>query len=213
MLNLYFISGLGADEKAFARIKLRDVNVIHIPWITPHKKESLNSYVQRLSKAIDTKQPFIIIALSFGGIIANELNKIISPQKTILISSVTHHHQFPSFYQLGKYIIPLLPHSFFKQTNFFINYLFGAKGKNKQVLDKIFKANDPLFVKWCVLQLLDWKQTTTIENLTSIHGTNDKIIPFHPCDYSIDKGSHFMVYTKASQIQKILQKEIDCILV
>ena len=210
-MNLYFISGLGADEKAFARIQLKNVNVIHIRWEKHSKSDNLSSYVQKLLPQIDSSKPFILVALSFGGIIAQELCKVIQPKKTILISSVNHHSQFPWFYQFGKYIIPLLPNTFFKQTNFFVNYLFGATGKNKTVLNTIFKSNDPTFIKWCILQLLRWRQSNTLKDIISIHGTYDKIIPFHSCDYKIENGSHFMVYTKAKQIQKIIQEEINLV--
>ena len=209
-MNLYFISGLGADEKAFARINLKGVNVIHVKWITHSKEDSISSYAEKLLPQIDTSEPFLLVALSFGGLIAQELNQLIKPKKTILISSVTHHKQFPFYYQLGKYIIPFLPNYLFRQSNFFINYLFGAKGKSTTVLTKIMEANDPLFVKWCVQELLKWRNKRGAQNVVvTIHGTNDKIIPIHKCDYKIEDGSHFMVYSKAGEVQTILQKEID----
>ena len=210
-MNLYFISGLGADKSAFSRIDLRGVNIHHIEWVEHSKSKNLISYSKKLLPQFDTSSPFVIVGLSFGGIIAQELNKLIKPEKTIIISSVYHHTQFPWFYRLGKWIVPLVPNAFFMRTNSFINYLFGAKGKNTTVLDNIMRANNPQFVKWCVNNLLKWKKKGDTPNLISIHGTNDKIIPFHKCDYKIENGSHFMVYSKAKEVEKILQQEIDSI--
>ena len=102
MINLYFISGLGADKSAFSRIELDGVNINHIEWINHSQKENLQSYCKKLLPQFDTSKPFVIVGLSFGGIIAQEISKLITPQKTILISSVYHHKQFPWFYQLGK---------------------------------------------------------------------------------------------------------------
>lgn len=209
MINLYFISGLGADKSAFSRIELDGVNINHIEWINHSQKENLQSYCKKLLPQFDTSKPFVIVGLSFGGIIAQEISKLITPQKTILISSVYHHKQFPWFYQLGKFIVPVLPNFIFTRTNSLINYLFGAKGKNTSVLDKIMKANDPLFVKWCVTVLLKWKKKGITNNLITIHGTNDKIIPYHKCNYTVENGSHFMVYSKAKELENILQSEIN----
>ena len=209
MVNVYFISGLGADKSAFSRIQLKDVNIHHVLWVKNNSTDNLTSYCQKLLSQFNTSEPFIIVGLSFGGIIAQELNKYASVKKTIIISSVKHHTQFPWFYALGKWIVPLIPRAFFLKTNSVINYLFGAKGKNIAVLNAIMKANDPAFVKWCVNQLLNWKKKVETSNLITIHGTDDKIIPFYQCDYRIEKGSHFMVYSRAKEISRILQIEID----
>lgn len=208
---MYFISGLGADKSAFSRIHLKNVSVAHVEWVKHNPSDSLDDYVQKLLDQIDTERPFVLVGLSFGGIIAQEMNRFVFPEKTILISSITHHCQFPWFYQMGKVLVPLLSDRFFTKSNALVNYLFGAKGKNIQVLNRIMEANDPQFVKWCVQQLLRWKKKEDRATIITIHGTNDKIIPFHSCDYTIQNGSHFMVYSKANEIEHILQKEIDCV--
>ena len=210
-MTLYFISGLGADKEAFSRIILENIEIVHVEWVAHEKGDTIATYSKKLLSQINQKKPFVLVGLSFGGIIAQELNKLIKPQKTIIISSVNHNQQFPFYYQLGKYIVPLLSDGFFKKSNFIINYLFGAKGKSVTVLSNILKANNPDFVKWCVVELLRWRKKEETQNLITIHGTNDRIIPYHPCDYTIENGSHFMVYSKAALVQKILQKEIDMI--
>ncbi|WP_353717332.1 hypothetical protein [Dyadobacter sp. 676] len=67
-MNVYFISGLGADERVFTKLKLDPrLNVKYIKWVRPLKKETLQHYAARLSKQIDTSQPFQLVGLSFGG--------------------------------------------------------------------------------------------------------------------------------------------------
>lgn len=212
ILNVYCISGLGADEKAFSRIRFEKANLHFVQWVEHHPNDTLHEYVQKLVDQIDAEHPFALIGLSFGGIIAQEMNKMISPEKTILISSVTHHRQFPWFYQVGRVIVPVLSDRFFTHTNRLINYMFGAKGKNTQVLDNILAQNDPKFVKWCVNALLRWRKRGETPRLVTIHGTNDKIVPYHPCDYAVKDGSHFMVYSRAPEVQRILEKEIYSLL-
>lgn len=89
-MNTYFISGLGANKRIFSKLKLNEnINMIHIDWISPNKNESLASYAERLSKVIDLSQPFALVGVSFGGMIAVEMAKLLNPATTIIISSTS----------------------------------------------------------------------------------------------------------------------------
>ena len=85
---VYFISGLGADERVFQFLDLSKIEHQFIQWNEPQKKESLSSYCKKLTEQIDLKQEIILIGISFGGIIAQEISKIIECKKVIIISSV-----------------------------------------------------------------------------------------------------------------------------
>jgi len=86
-MKCYCISGLGADKRAFKHLDI-NLELIHIEWTKPLKNESISSYSKRLLVQIDTKEPFLLLGLSFGGIIASELAQITSPEKVIHISSI-----------------------------------------------------------------------------------------------------------------------------
>jgi len=61
-MNVYFISGLGADKRIFSKIRLNDkFKIIHLDWISFEKKETLKSYAERLCKSIDKSEPFSIV--------------------------------------------------------------------------------------------------------------------------------------------------------
>jgi hypothetical protein len=67
-MKVYFISGLGADERAFQRLVFpQSWTVSHLQWIEPARGESLESYVARFSKLIDSTAPFALVGLSFWG--------------------------------------------------------------------------------------------------------------------------------------------------
>jgi len=100
-MKLYLIGGLGADERVFKFLHSEFPNQI-IKWIEPLKMEPIEDYTKRLSEQIDTKEKFGILGVSFGGIIAVELSKIIKPQITILISSVELASQLQPQYQAGS---------------------------------------------------------------------------------------------------------------
>src|SRR5215217_4576146 len=104
-MNVYFISGLGADRKAFEKIKLPGTfSIHHLGWIKNKKGESLNDYARRLAASIDATQPFAIVGLSMGGMIASAMTQFLQPDKTILISSVACTDEFPPLLKLARLI-------------------------------------------------------------------------------------------------------------
>jgi len=73
---VYFISGLGADERVFQFLDLSEIEHRFIKWNVPQKNESLPSYCKRLTEQINVQQEVILIGISFGGMIAQEITKV-----------------------------------------------------------------------------------------------------------------------------------------
>ncbi len=93
-MKIYCISGLGADKRAYQLLQLNH-EMVHLEWITPKKNEPLIEYCFRLGTAINTNEPFGIMGLSFGGLVAIELSKIFNPSFTILLSSIETCQELP----------------------------------------------------------------------------------------------------------------------
>ena len=98
-MKFYLIGGLGADERVFECLQL-NVDCKVIKWIKPYKNEALDSYTLRILPQIEQHEKFALLGVSFGGIVAIEIAKIIKPELLILISSVTDSKQFPLNYKL-----------------------------------------------------------------------------------------------------------------
>jgi hypothetical protein len=206
---LYGISGLGADKRVFQFLKL-DNELIPIDWIEPLTNESIEQYTIRFSESIDTSEKFGLIGVSFGGLIATELNKIIQPEITFLISSAETKSELRKTYQLvGKFkLINYLPLFVFNTPKKFAKWIFGAK--NEKLLYEIIDDTDLKFVKWALSKLTTWNNKTVIKNCIKIHGSNDKLIP-SPTDNKIkliEGGEHFMIVDRAEEISDIIKKEI-----
>ena len=103
-MKAYFISGLGADKKAFQKIKLPSgYESVYLDWIPPQKNESLGNYARRFSSLIKNDDAFILIGLSFGGMLASEIARLRRPMKTIIISSLASSNELPWYFkQAGK---------------------------------------------------------------------------------------------------------------
>ena len=86
MKNVYIFSGLGADKRVFQKMDFSEYNATFVEWILPNRTENIESYSKKLTEQIKHEKP-ILIGLSFGGIIATEIAKIIETEKIILIDS------------------------------------------------------------------------------------------------------------------------------
>ncbi|MBQ4804525.1 alpha/beta hydrolase [Aquimarina sp. MMG015] len=208
-MKIYGISGLGADKRVFDSLSL-EFEFIPIDWIDPHKNESIENYSKRLSVVIDTKNDFCLIGVSFGGLIASEISKILNPKTTILISSAHTKNELRTIFRwFGKTkLIKLMPTSLFDPPRLIAKYLFGAK--NTKLLNDILDDTDLLFAKWAVNELTNWKNITQLKNVLKINGTKDKLIP--PKGNTkmelIENGGHFMIVDKADEISKIINNQI-----
>jgi pimeloyl-ACP methyl ester carboxylesterase len=207
-MKAYFFSGLGADKRAFKHIRIPDkYKPVHVEWIEPVKQETIQAYAKRLSSVIDDSESFILIGLSFGGIIACELAKLTRPQKVILISSVTTDAEIPYVYKLaGKYNLDkYLPYSYMLKANATLFWLFGPlTSEAKFLLKDIIQDTDHRFFKWAISQIVRWKNDISPDNLLQLHGKKDKIFWNSRAQYYIDGGGHFMVYTHGDVINSLL---------
>lgn len=213
--NIYYISGLGADERVFHFLQIQGVNETHIKWIDPFKKESLSSYSKRLIRQIDTSKSVILIGVSFGGIVAQEISRHIDVDKLIIISSVKSFKEYGldlKFVSLTK-AYKIVPSFILKWSNkLTADYYFGVQSKEEsQLLSKIIDDTDEKFMVWAIDKIMNWKEPKTIKlDIVHIQGDNDKIFNNKKLEEVIwiKGGGHFMIVNKANEISEIINKTL-----
>ena len=99
MHHVYCISGLGADERIFCRLQVPDSTFHFIRWEQPRVSESIDNYAARLCKQIQHDQP-ILMGVSFGGMMAIEMAKVLSVEKVVLISSIKSFTELPRWMKI-----------------------------------------------------------------------------------------------------------------
>ena len=213
MSKIYIFSGLGVDKRVFDNIDLNDLNVEFIDWIKPFENEPIKNYSKRISEKITSKNP-IIIGLSFGGMIAVEISKILQTRKIILIASAKNRNQLPKIYHLAGRLklTKLIPNSLLKKQNFITNWFFGLEKKSeKQLLAIILKDTDPNFLGWAINEIATWNNEFEPNNCIHIHGSKDRIIPIKnvKANFVIENGGHFMTVNRSKEIEKIIKQIVD----
>src|SRR5690349_1052469 len=150
MQKVYYISGLGADKRAFSFLDLSFCEPVFVDWISPLKNESLKDYALRLRQQIKEEHP-TVVGVSFGGMLATEMAKTDGQMKAIIIASNKSAREFPAYLRVGKYfpVYKLLPGKWLKTGK--LNWILGAKGEEqKKLLRAILADADPAFLKWAI---------------------------------------------------------------
>lgn len=209
-MDVYFISGLGADERAFQRVRLPErFTVRHLAWKVPGAKEPMNAYARRMAADIDTARPFCLVGLSFGGMIAVEMNTFLKPVRTILLSSDYTRKHLPLYVQwIGRTRLHrVVPPSWLKRLPAGAHWFFGTRtAAEKNLLNQFLHDADERFLGWAINAVLTWKNKALPPRCIRIHGDCDKVLPrYRGADAIIKGGGHFMVLTKAGEISSLLE--------
>lgn len=214
MNRVYFLSGLGADQRVFRNIHLPGREIFHLQWIQPEKKEAIGHYAERLCSMISTPSP-IIIGLSFGGMMAVEIAKIIPDTSVILISSIKKKQEMPLWMKGLKFchadkMLPSKQFSSFSILRKFRpvqNFFLGVETEEEKKIANDYRDTvDPEYMNWTIHQVLFWKNEFIPPVCYHIHGSKDRIFPVKGVSptHIVKDGGHLMVMNKAAAVNKIL---------
>ncbi|MBD3402289.1 alpha/beta hydrolase [candidate division GN15 bacterium] len=208
--DIYCISGLGADERVFKNVDLPNRTLHHVRWIDPREDESLAGYVGRLSEQVAIEPPPVLLGVSFGGVVALEMSRLVSPALTILVSSVREPHQIPWYYRwaAGPGLHKLTPVNISQHTAPIIKYFNGViTEEDEQLLEAMIIDTDTHFSRWAVDRLLHWSGCDPIGEVVHVHGTADRLLPIRYVapDIRIEAGTHLMVINRAGDVSRIIE--------
>jgi pimeloyl-ACP methyl ester carboxylesterase len=209
-MKIYFLSGLGADETVFYGLHLPGVERMYLNWMEPLPDESMENYAKRMADRITDPHP-IIIGLSFGGMMAMEIAKLIPVQQLILISSAKTARELPPYFRACRYV-PLhkvLPLQSVANSDKLMGFFFGVRTHaQKEQLKKIIRNTTQGFNQWAINALVNWENDRVNAPVFHIHGNADRLLPlsFVQADIIIEGGNHFMIMLKAKEISAHIQQ-------
>ncbi len=208
--HVYLLHGLAADSRLFDSLVLDhsfQVHKINLP--VPFKNETMPSYAQRIALMIDTTQSFAIVGVSFGGMVSTELSEILPAKKVVLIASAGCRGELPKRFQRMKNfpIYKIVPGFFMKWSSFVAQPLVERdRYKQRKTFNRMLRDKNPRFLKQATRLIMTWERSEKPKNLYHIHGTRDNAIFYKnvKADYTVPKGTHFMVLTEGKTVSKIV---------
>jgi len=201
-IPVYFMPGLAASSTIFERINL-DESVFEmclLEWEIPQPKESLSDYALRISKKITHENP-VLIGVSFGGILVQEIAKHIDVRKIIIISSVRSNLEFPRRMKIGKTTkaYKLIPMKLILNIENLAKYSFGETvNKRIKLYEKFLAMRDIRYLQWAVENVILWDRNEIDQNVIHIHGDQDEVFPIKYIKSCIivKGGTHIMILNK-----------------
>lgn len=216
MKTIYFISGLGADERMFEQLTLPPgISVVYLSWLQPLPGETIDAYAQRMSAGIDTSQTFYLAGLSFGGMVATEMLRYVQPEKTILISSAACRYELPALYRFAGAVglHRLLTVKLAANASLIVSYLFQLKTPaQRKMVQQMMRTTNPQLFQWSVHSIVKWQRREAPDNIIRIHGTADRTLPpvkNRNYQYLVKNGSHFMIASKAQEVSALLAQILN----
>jgi pimeloyl-ACP methyl ester carboxylesterase len=213
MKRIYCLSGLGADESAFKKLKIPGHELRVINWKEPLKNETISEYAIRLCAEVKEENP-VMMGLSFGGMMCIEMAKHIPVSRIILISSIKSKAELPGWMKgVGKLKLnKVVPVRSYKLTEFIQNYFLGANSREeKEMVRRSRKQATTTYTHWAVNEVMNWQNEWYPGTLHHIHGTKDRIFNYRNIHNAllVNDGGHFMIVNKHQEISEILNNLLN----
>lgn len=212
-IHVYFMPGMAASSTIFERIKLpEDQFEIHLlEWFVPKNNQSLTAYAEQMAKNIKHENS-ILVGVSFGGILVQEMKQYVKPKKVVIISSVKSNAELPRRMKVAKTTkaYKLIPTKLFENIEVLAKFTLGSSMiKQRMVLyEKFLSVRDKHYLDWAIDQILNWKRTDADPEIIHIHGDADEVFPpkyikgFIP----VKDGTHIMIINKYKWLNENLPK-------
>jgi pimeloyl-ACP methyl ester carboxylesterase len=213
-IAVYCMPGLAASTDIFERIELpADVfEMILLEWKIPLKDETLAAYAQRMVLEIKHDHP-VLVGVSFGGILVQEMATFCNARKVIILSSVKTNLEFPRRMKIAKAIklYKILPTSVVSHFETLAKISLGDKiNQRLKLYEKYLSIRDKSYLDWALKSVLLWDREVADASVVHIHGDKDEVFPIKNITNAIvvKGGTHILVLNKYKWLNENLPKLI-----
>jgi pimeloyl-ACP methyl ester carboxylesterase len=209
-IPVYFVPGLAAGKEIFRNILLpkTEYQTIILEWLIPEKNEALSTYSARMAHLV--KEPdAVLVGVSFGGVVAQEMSVFLDLRKLIIISSIKVRNELPQRLKIAAKTLAykLVPTSLVLSASDLTKFAIGPKTEKRlKLYQEYLHVRDKTYLDWAIEQMVTWKRNKEIEGVVHLHGDSDPIFPIKNISncIKIKGGTHIMLLNKGSLITKRL---------
>lgn len=214
IVHVYFMPGMAANPSIFEYIILPEnqFEIHYLEWIIPKLNESLQDYAKRMVDKIEHHNP-VLIGVSFGGILVQEMSKILEVKKLIVISSIKSREELPKRLKVLKFTkaYKILPTQLIANFEHYMKYFYGKTvTKRLELYKKYLSVRDKRYLDWAIEQIIFWNQDKPNTDAIYIQGEKDAVFPYS-CKGNciiVKGGTHIMIINKYKWFNKHLPELI-----
>ena len=214
VVNIYMMPGMAANPSIFENIKLPEppFKIHWLEWFIPEKNETLAHYAMRMCEKIDQPNP-VLLGVSFGGVLVQEMVKYIQVKKLIVVSSIKSKYEMPKHLQILKVTkaYKILPTQLVGSMSLLSKFALGETIKKRiELYKKYLSVDDKRYLDWAIKEMVCWDQSEPNPKAIYIHGSKDSVFP-DSCVGAcivIKGGTHVMIINKYKWFNENLPKLI-----
>lgn len=213
-MDIHLIPGLGTDHRIFDRILLDLPGRYAHDWPSMPEGSSLRGLAKILSQKVDSSRPHVLVGMSMGGMVVQEMAAFTKPSAVVIISSWKGPQEMPLPIRAlrGTHPERILTKAILERMMPLIRWQMGVEGSDAlELLDSFALSSSIEELKIQVAAILDWEgPKQPVPGLIHIHGDHDRLMPMGSIsDAQVVKGgTHFMVYQKAAEVERILRQAL-----
>ncbi|MCW5517062.1 alpha/beta hydrolase [Muriicola sp. Z0-33] len=198
-IHVYLMPGMAANSSIFKNIILPEDRFEQhlLDWFVPETGMTLSEYAQQMCKKVLHKNA-VIIGVSFGGMLAQEMAKWMLFRRVIIISSVKTKEELPRRLIFARYtkIHKLLPTGMVNNIELVSKYAFGEiVTKRLALYEQYLSIRDKYYLDWSIDQIVNWSQSAYHPDIVHIHGEKDAVFPIQNIKncITVENGTHTMI--------------------
>lgn len=210
---IFLLPGMSKNTSVYARLAPLLPNCQIVNWIEPQEYEPIASYAKRIAAQLPNGECYVG-GVSFGGIVAVEVARIIGANRCFLISSILSPSQLPPWIRpmrllswssvsaamlVAGAIAQRVPRRLRSRTTLKTNRWAGKEG---------------LWYRWATSAVLRWNPDCGCQpSVFHIHGDRDRTFPvrYASPDIVIPGGGHLLPLTHATEVAEAMCGEIEAI--
>ncbi len=214
IITVYFVPGLAAGKEIFKHISLPEsqFKIQFIEWKIPKQKETIEQYAERMAAEVKD-QNAVLIGVSFGGVMVQEMRAFLNLRKIIIISSVKSKHELPLRLQFARKTLAykLVPTKLVISADDLTKFAIGPKTKKRlQMYQEYLSVRNEQYLDWAIEKMVCWNREIPDPNVIHIHGNEDIVFPIEKIKDCIvlNGGTHIMILNKFKWFNENLPKII-----
>jgi pimeloyl-ACP methyl ester carboxylesterase len=210
---IHLIPGVAADRRLFMDLELpgHELRPLELPAMP--EGSTMPEYASELAGAVERSVPHVLLGVSMGGMIAQELASRTEPAAVIIISSWKDPDEMPGPLKLlrGTHPERVVTMKFIERVLPMLYWQMGAETDRDRELVHSFVHTMPVEqIKRQLHASLNWEGAGLLKDLIHIHGDNDHLMPLADINgaIAVKGGGHLMVFNKAAEVSRLVMAHL-----
>ena len=213
MKRILLLKGLNPNADVFSKLVPLLPNSECIEWIAPANEDSLTDYSNRLIDAHRIDYSCDILGVSFGGMIAQEIARLIRAKCCFVVSSILSPKELSTAQKSLKILPKWGSRILLRALGLFARHFPRKLSPPYLAQARRLGGAQGTWYRWATNAVIHWMPNgiPTKTKIVRIHGNRDRTFPLGHlhADHVIDGGGHLLAVTHAEAIGKIVRGTIS----